>query len=69
MASKAKLIRSTDLRQPGFEAQERDRLLHTASEEEIRRRAYGIYLERGADPGHELEDWLQAERELTGNQP
>jgi Protein of unknown function (DUF2934) len=30
--------------------------------DEIRRRAYEIYLERGGLPGHELEDWLQAER-------
>jgi hypothetical protein len=33
--------------------------------EEIRRRAYEIYLQRGAEPGLELEDWLQPERELT----
>jgi hypothetical protein len=32
--------------------------------EEIRLRAYEIYLERGGLPGHELDDWLQAEREL-----
>ena len=32
--------------------------------EEIRRRAYEIYLERGEQPGRELDDWLQAEREL-----
>jgi Protein of unknown function (DUF2934) len=69
MASKAKLIVSADLRPPGAEAQERDRLLQSAREEEIRRRAYEIYLERGAQSGHELEDWLQAERELTTNQP
>jgi hypothetical protein len=30
----------------------------------IRRRAYQIYLERGEQPGRELDDWLQAEREL-----
>jgi hypothetical protein len=35
-----------------------------AREEEIRRRAYEIYLERGGQPGGELDDWLQAEREL-----
>jgi DUF2934 family protein len=34
-------------------------------EHEIRGRAYELYLARGAQPGHELEDWLQAERELT----
>lgn len=32
--------------------------------EEIRIRAYKIYVEHGAQPGHDLEDWLQAEREL-----
>ena len=69
MASKAKLSGSTDLRRPITEAEERDRSLHSAREQEIRRRAYEIYLERGAHPGHELEDWLQAERELTTNQP
>jgi hypothetical protein len=32
--------------------------------EEIRIRAYEIYMERGGQPGHDLDDWLQAEREL-----
>jgi hypothetical protein len=36
----------------------------TPSHEEIRLRAYEIYLERGGLPGNELDDWLQAEREL-----
>ena len=36
------------------------------SDHEIRGRAYELYLTRGAQPGRELEDWLQAERELTG---
>ena len=35
--------------------------------EEIRIRAYEIYLERGGQPGHDVEDWLQAERELELN--
>src|ERR1700680_4619573 len=34
-------------------------------EHEIRGRAYELYLARGAQPGRELEDWLQAKRELT----
>ena len=37
---------------------------HEPTEEEIRQRAYEIYLARGGAPGHEVEDWLQAEREL-----
>lgn len=67
MASKARLSSSTDPRQPGAEAEERDRSAHSGDEQEIRYRAYEIYLERGAQPGHDLEDWLQAEGELTTN--
>jgi hypothetical protein len=33
-------------------------------EEEIRRRAYEIFEERGGVPGNEHEDWLRAEREV-----
>ena len=40
-------------------------VLRVASRDhEIRGRAYELYLARGAQPGRELEDWLQAEREL-----
>jgi hypothetical protein len=31
---------------------------------QIKHRAYQIYLERGARPGNEFDDWLRAEREL-----
>jgi len=37
---------------------------NSARDEEIRRRAYEIYLKRGEQPGRDLDDWLQAEREL-----
>jgi NADPH:quinone reductase-like Zn-dependent oxidoreductase len=41
-------------------------VLRVASREhDIRTRAHELYLARGAQPGRELEDWLQAERELT----
>ncbi len=33
-------------------------------EERIRRRAYELYLRRGNQPGSEIDDWLQAEREI-----
>jgi len=33
-------------------------------EDEIRRRAYEIYQQRGNAPGSEAEDWLAAEREV-----
>ena len=34
-------------------------------EEQIRLRAYQIYLQRGDQSGSEIQDWLQAEAELT----
>jgi hypothetical protein len=33
-------------------------------EDEIRRRAYEIFQERGGVPGNEHEDWVRAEREV-----
>jgi hypothetical protein len=36
------------------------------TQEEVALRAYHIYLERGAVPGYELEDWMEAERQLVG---
>ena len=34
------------------------------TEQDIARRAYDLYLARGHEHGHDLDDWLQAEREL-----
>ena len=65
MASKAKTIGSTDSAQPGTAVEKREPLLQSTREQEIRNRAYEIYLQRGAQPGYEVEDWLQAEREIT----
>jgi hypothetical protein len=33
----------------------------------IQRRAYELYEGRGRKPGHEQEDWLQAEREVRNH--
>ena len=33
-------------------------------DEQIRVRAYELYVARGGAPGHEIDDWLQAEREF-----
>ena len=30
----------------------------------IAQRAYALYVERGGEDGHDVEDWLRAEREL-----
>ncbi len=37
-------------------------------EEEIRRRAYELYLQRGGVPGNENQDWLVAEQEVRSQQ-
>ena len=34
---------------------------------DIARRAFDLYLARGREDGHDVDDWLQAERELRGN--
>lgn len=33
--------------------------------EDIERRAYQIYIGRGGSDGHDLDDWLQAERQVA----
>ncbi|MCU1334933.1 MAG: hypothetical protein JWO19_514 [Bryobacterales bacterium] len=33
-------------------------------EERIRRRAYELYVQRGNQPGSDLDNWLQAEEEV-----
>jgi Protein of unknown function (DUF2934) len=37
-------------------------------EERVRRRDYELYIKRGKVPGHELDDWLQAEEEIHRRQ-
>jgi hypothetical protein len=40
------------------------------TKEQISQRAYEIYLARGCEDGHDLSDWIEAERELSeSNQP
>lgn len=39
---------------------------HIELEERIRRRAHEIYEQRGGQPGSDLDDWLQAEKEILG---
>jgi H+-transporting ATPase len=37
-------------------------------EQQIRQRAYELYEQRGRTDGQDLDDWLQAEREIKGTQ-
>jgi predicted SnoaL-like aldol condensation-catalyzing enzyme len=57
--------RHSDPHATASELNEKPFLSTAARHEETRRRAYEIYLERGAHPGGELNDWLRAERELN----
>jgi len=37
------------------------------SEDDVRLRAYELFLQRGGVPGNDVGDWLEAERELRAN--
>jgi hypothetical protein len=37
------------------------------SEERIAQRAYELYCARGREDGHDLDDWLEAERDLRSD--
>jgi hypothetical protein len=54
---KAEVHRAPESRQP------------QPAHEEIARRAYEIWLQRGCGNGHEAEDWAQAEQELCAPGP
>jgi hypothetical protein len=67
MSSKPKRNESTEPQAISTQAETGEVLAgNPAGPEEIRRRAYEIYLERGQEPGRDFDDWLQAERELEG---
>ena len=38
-----------------------------AAEKDVEFRAYQIYLSRNRAPGHAMDDWLQAEREIVSH--
>ena len=66
MSSKPKASGSTEAKQLSTAVGEEERsVVNSAREQEIKRRAYESYLGRGEEPGRDLEDWLQAERELA----
>jgi hypothetical protein len=65
MASKNKNVASL---KPGIgrsiEQQDGSLVKESPTIDEIARRAYEIYLERGSGPEQDLDNWFQAEREL-----
>jgi hypothetical protein len=67
MSSNPKRIRSEEPQATFVHAERAGKSARSAArEDEIRLRAHEIYLKRGEQPGSELDDWLQAERELEG---
>jgi hypothetical protein len=52
------------MKQPDLPARSQRR---RPNNEQIAKRAYEIFLARGASHGSDIEDWLQAERELRQN--
>jgi hypothetical protein len=65
MATKNKRNVDSELGSTPFQPQADETSKRQApSHEEIRRRAYEIYLERDGRPGNEIDDWHRAEREL-----
>jgi hypothetical protein len=35
------------------------------TDQDIARHAYDLYMSRGCEAGHDMDDWLQAEREVN----
>jgi hypothetical protein len=66
MSSKSNANEATESNSTPSQAPEADgaTLENDAHVEKIRLRAYQFYVERGGQPGLDLDDWLQAEREL-----
>ena len=56
---------SPEIVEPREVGEAHDRPRRAVTNDEIARRAYEIYQSRGAAHGRALDDWLQAEQELT----
>jgi hypothetical protein len=72
MHSKQMLLRSATMKINRFAATARETLTTVAVmksspelQDQIRRRAYELYEQRGRNDGHEVSDWLQAESEVA----
>jgi hypothetical protein len=65
MTSETTTFNNDDHMQSHTATEEHRHTLQSSLERKIRDRAHEIYMARGAEPGHEVQDWLQAECELT----
>lgn len=62
--SQATAVKTASMTEPPKQA-----LQTQPTPEQIRQRAYEIYVSRNGAPGDEVQDWFQAERELSTEQP
>jgi Protein of unknown function (DUF2934) len=56
--------RASEATATGNAASSVERLAPSPTHDEVARRAYQLFEERGREPGREWEDWFRAEREL-----
>ena len=64
MLSRATRNKNSEHQATSTQAASESPVSNSPSYEEISQRAYEIYIERGKQPGNDLDDWLQAELEL-----
>jgi len=57
-------LKSTGLKEPGKTNKATMAAVPETIDNEIRNRAYEIHIKRGNTPGSNMEDWLNAEREI-----
>jgi len=68
MAQQAPVLTGRSKAQPRPKEQQISQDAETDLQERIRCRANEIYLERGGKHGSDLDDWLQAEKEILGQE-
>ena len=56
--------RDNVLTMPSVESPPAAAIAAEVTESDIARRAFELYCDRGREDGHDLDDWLNAEREL-----
>jgi Protein of unknown function (DUF2934) len=64
MAKSARRRSDNVLTMPSVESPTAVPIASGVSEDDIARRAFELYCDRGREDGHDVDDWLNAEREL-----
>ncbi len=67
--TKTKAASTTATRAKSAGAKKSTRAKPQLSDDQIRQRAYEVYLRNGMHPGNDLDNWLEAERELLATAP